>query len=198
MKKYFVTSIFTCCLLASSLAQNTVAIPAGETIEIDYSDYANYTVLLSTIGMHEVYASVVSNSTGKLESRSGIPKVGKEEILIEQGSKLLLNNENEKDVKINYTINPYNKEINNLPRKYVEFTLSNSSNTSIPLIIPTVMNPNLSPNSKSAVTLKLGQEVYFKAKGKKQILLIVDQSIKNGDVLDVAKLLPRRKKELGL
>ena len=60
------------------------------------------------------------------------------------------------------------------------------------------MNPNLSPDSMSGVTLKMGQEILFKERGKKYVLLTVDESIQKGDILDVAKLLPERKKELGL
>ena len=60
------------------------------------------------------------------------------------------------------------------------------------------MNPNLSPNSMSGVTLKMGQEVLFKVRGRKYVLLTVDENIQKDDVLDVAKLLPKRKRELGL
>ena len=60
------------------------------------------------------------------------------------------------------------------------------------------MNPNLSPLSNSGVDLKVGQKVLFKAKGKKQVLLVVSRNIKQGEVLDVAKLLKERKKELGI
>ena len=60
------------------------------------------------------------------------------------------------------------------------------------------MNPNLSPYSKSGVELKIGQEIIFKAKGKKYVLLQVDASISDGDIIDVAKLLKEKKAELGL
>ena len=83
-------------------------------------------------------------------------------------------------------------------RKYISFTLRNNTKKSIPLIIPTVMNPNLSPLSNSGVDLKVGQKVLFKAKGKKQVLLVVSRNIKQGEVLDVAELLKERKKELGI
>jgi hypothetical protein len=50
----------------------------------------------------------------------------------------------------------------------------------------------------SGVTLKMGQEVLFKVRGRKYVLLTVDESIHKDDILDVAKLLPKRKRELGL
>jgi hypothetical protein len=83
-------------------------------------------------------------------------------------------------------------------KDYVDFTLQNTTAFSIPLIIPSVMNPNLSPFSKSSVGLKIGQEVFFKNKKKKYLLLKVDETIKDGAVLDVATLIKERKKELGL
>ncbi len=83
-------------------------------------------------------------------------------------------------------------------RTSVNFTLRNNSTKSIPLIIPTVMNPNLSPMSNSGVRLKMGQKVFFKAKGKRQVLLVVDDSIEEGAILEVSSLLKERKKALGI
>lgn len=82
----------------------------------------------------------------------------------------------------------------NTPNK-VSFTLHNTTAKSIPLIIPNVMNPNLSPFSKSGVTLAIGQEILFKYKGKKQVLLTVSKE-NSAVTLDVAKLIQQRKKEL--
>lgn len=57
------------------------------------------------------------------------------------------------------------------------------------------MNPNLSPMSNSGVTLKVGQEVYFKFKGKKEVLFVVTGD-EEGQTLDVPQLIRDRKKEL--
>ncbi len=78
---------------------------------------------------------------------------------------------------------------------YVKFQLRNPSLKSIPLSIPGVMNPNLSPMSNSGVTLKVGQKILFRYNGKKRVLLIVDSSLE-GQVLNVSKLIQKRKKEL--
>ena len=77
----------------------------------------------------------------------------------------------------------------------VPFTLRNNSLKSIPLIIPGVMNPNLSPMSNSGVDLKVGQEIFFKYKGKKTLLLTVTEELKNTKV-DVSKLIAQKEKEL--
>ncbi len=198
MKKYFFFIIFICSTIATVGAQNTVTIPAGQSVEIDYPDYKTYKVLLQTVGLQEVDVSVVTKDSGEQIRGFGLGKVGKEEIIVEQGNKLTLKNNGEKDIKVNYAVNPYRKKIPNLPSKSIEFTLRNNSIRSISLIIPNVMNPNLSPKSNSGVALKPGQEIFFKANGKKQLLLVVDQTIQNGDVIDVADLLATRKRELGL
>lgn len=75
------------------------------------------------------------------------------------------------------------------------FTLQNTSAKSIPLWIPGVMNPNLSPFSKSGVTLREGQEVFFKSRGKKRLLLEVTAE-QDGQKLNVPKLIKSRKQEL--
>ena len=87
--------------------------------------------------------------------------------------------------------NEQKEKVNQLKQGPIEFTLRNNSLKSIPLWIPGVMNPNLSPMSSSGVGLKVGQKVYFKHRGKKELLLEV-----KGDydtrVLDVAKLIRDR------
>ncbi len=80
----------------------------------------------------------------------------------------------------------------------VSFILRNNTAKSIPLIIPSVMNPNLSPFSNSGVNLEVGQEILFRANGKRQVLLVVDENIQPGEKIDVAKRIKERKKELGI
>ena len=77
----------------------------------------------------------------------------------------------------------------------VNLTFRNNSLRSIPLQIPGVMNPNLSPRSNSGVTLEGGQEIYFKYRGRKTLLLrICDE--KPGEVVLVNELIKKRTTEL--
>jgi len=77
------------------------------------------------------------------------------------------------------------------------FTLKNPTAKSIPLWIPSVMNPNLSPFSSSGVTLKIGQKIYFKHKMRKRLLLEVTKDLDEKS-FNLAKLIRERKKELNL
>lgn len=87
------------------------------------------------------------------------------------------------------------KEVNKSMQGPIEFTLRNNSMKSIPLWIPGVMNPNLSPMSSSGVGLKVGQKVYFKYRGKKEVLLVVASDY-NTRVVDVARLIKDRSLQL--
>lgn len=77
----------------------------------------------------------------------------------------------------------------------IEFTLLNKSDVSIPLIIPGVMRPNLSPNSSSGVGLVVGQEILFSYKSKKRVLLIVTEDLA-GQEIEVSTLLAAAKTAL--
>jgi hypothetical protein len=77
----------------------------------------------------------------------------------------------------------------------VDLNFENRSSVSIPLQIPSVMNPNLSPNSKSGVTLREGQEVFFNYQGKKTLLLKVENE-KDGEVVVIDQLIAKRVAEL--
>jgi len=81
----------------------------------------------------------------------------------------------------------------------IPMTFHNGSFKSIPLIIPGVMNPNLSPNSNSGVSLDLGQKVYFFPNGKrksKALLFTVDDSFKKDTILQIDEIIEKRKIEL--
>jgi hypothetical protein len=55
----------------------------------------------------------------------------------------------------------------------VQVKLVNNGLESIPLFIPGIMNPNLSPMSESNVEFPIGQKVYYKAKrGRNQCLIL--------------------------
>jgi len=82
-------------------------------------------------------------------------------------------------------------------KESVSFTLKNNTAKSIPLVIPGVMKPNLSPFSSSGVTVKVGQEFYYFSKSKKRgkRLLFVATEEMDGQSIAVEKLIKEKKKE---
>lgn len=190
------------CLLASMVcglcAQKVVEIPAMQSVELEYATYDCSMVTIDNQTAKGLNVSVRSKADGKQVRGFGLGPKGKEEVAVESGNKLVLKNNTTKKIRVVLSSREAPKTAPSSSRDYVDFTLLNKTMSSIPLIIPSVMNPNLSPFSKSGVSLKMGQEILFNVNGKKYVLLTVDESIRNGEELDVAKRLKERKEELGL
>lgn len=174
----------------------TLYIPPNSSIELDDNNYDLNGLdifglkiknkSLSTIGVR-----VENKITGEFTSGFGLGPLGKEGIVISKGDVVIFSNNTQKSVKLKTTYFIPQEENNFISKETesISFTLNNSSLKSIPLIIPNVMNPNLSPLSNSGVDLKIGQEIFFKNKGKKILLLRVSDKIKEGEIIDVNQLI---------
>lgn len=193
---------------ASCANSISVKIPAGETVEIENSQYKNAHVALRNKSISGIDVKVIQKENGEFLRGFGLGPVGKSKVQLENFAQLQLTNNSKTTKRVSYKIT---EKINDQPAtkvkskkpvttnpKYISFYLTNNSAKSIPLIIPSVMNPNLSPFSKSGVDLKIGQKIFFKKRGKKYLLLEIDDSIKNEQKIEVSSLLRKRKKELGI
>ena len=187
---------FVLILNACSTTKSVLNIPANQSIEIDYPTYDFYNVKLKNKGREELAVAVLSKDNNEQVRGFGLGKKSTVDVLVEAENKLSIKNTSNSNISIALVATPKTRKPIADNRSSVSFTLKNTTAQSIPLIIPTVMNPNLSPFSNSGVDLKIGQEIFFKNKGKRYVLLTVDQSIENGAVLDVAKLIKERKKEI--
>ena len=79
----------------------------------------------------------------------------------------------------------------------ISMTFHNGSLKSIPLNIPGIMNPNLSPLSDSGVTLEPGQKVFYfpnGKKGKKELLFEVDNTFRKDTILQIDEMIKQKKK----
>jgi len=191
----------TCCLavLSSCASQkNNISIPANNSIEISYSNFDVFEATIKNKSLKDLEISVVSKMDNQQVKGFGLQMQGREDISVEKENKLVIYNTSNQSVRVKLNVIETSRPVAPAKNTYISFTLQNTSAKSIPLIIPEVMNPNLSPFSKSGVDLKIGQELLFREKGKTYILLTVDESIKDGDVLDVPALLKKKRKELGL
>lgn len=201
MKLFLTTFAILVTLMSCSSNRNIVPVPANDKIIIDNKYMDSFEATIRNKSFQNLEVAVINDKTMKQTSGFGLGKKATVEVIVGEGETLHILNPNQKEAKLNIDqrfmdsdkiMDP--KSTNN----YVSFTLVNNTAKSIPLIIPTVMNPNLSPFSKSGVDLKYGQKVYFKAKGKRHILLIVNDKIKDGDILKVGQLIKQRKQELDL
>ena len=179
--------------------KSNIEIAAGETLEFDYPNYKLYELQLKNNTGKGIGVEVQDKETGEFRRGFGLGPYGKVEVMIEKESKIVFANTSAKMGKLTLTVlNDNAKWATKTENTTISFTLVNKGAKSIPLIIPNVMNPNLSPFSSSGVDLKVGQELLFRQGGKRYVLLTVDETIKEGDKLDVGALLRTRKKELGL
>ncbi len=192
----FVLSVFLFCSCTSE--KSIVTVPPGQSIEMDFGNMDSYQATIKNKSFRGVDIAVVSKKNGEQFRGFGIGSKSKQRIMVEKEGKLLFQNRGEKAVSL--AVSAEEKSFPKQPEGivYKNFTLRNNTAKSIPLIIPTVMNPNLSPFSNSGVSLKIGQEILFREKGKNYVLLTVSNDIMDGEKVDVAKLLKERKKELGI
>ena len=193
---FFVSTLIICCSCASS--DMLVKIPPQQSVEVDFPAYNRYDATLRNTSLNDIEVQVWDKQSDESYRGFGLAAKGKATVFVEKKGKLVLKNATTTPKRVKISIEEAEAPNIDPNREAVSFTLANNTAKSIPLIIPTVMNPNLSPFSKSGVDLKIGQEIIFREKGKKHILLVVDQNIEEGEVIDVAKLLKERRKELGL
>jgi hypothetical protein len=79
----------------------------------------------------------------------------------------------------------------------IPMTFHNGSLKSIPLHIPGVMNPNLSPLSNSGIELEPGQKIFYfpnGKKGKKELLFEVDNTFRKDTILQIDEIIKQKKK----
>ena len=201
MKSLKINSLaFTLTLFfgACSNYQISVQIPAKEKLVLDYPNYDVYMANLQNRSLTNLDVKVISKKGEKWIRSFGLGAMATEKIRVEKENQLVLQNNGKQTIKLRVSIDESRRETKSKKAEYKSFTLKNKGDKSIPLLIPNVMNPNLSPDSESGVDLQVGQQILFRSGFKKYILLTVDESINNGDVLNVGELLTQRKKELGL
>lgn len=188
--------VFTSC---STAQKSNLEIAQGTSVELDYPNYKMYELQLKNSTGADLDVKVENKATGEFVRGFGLGPLGRVEVMVEQGSKIVFTNNSTRMGRL--SVKMLNTDIKlkvASSNNRISFKLINPSDESIPLIIPNVMNPNLSPNSSSGVDLKIGQELLFRNGLKRYVLLTVDDSIKEGDEIDVYEILQQRKKELGL
>jgi hypothetical protein len=167
--------------------QSIVEIPADSRVTIGYPDSEDVALALKNKSSQGIDVATVNKVSGVQISGFGLGPFGKATVAVGPLDLLELRNTSDEAVRLSYEITKAVKNEVSEDERYVSFTLRNETLKSIPLVIPGVMNPNLSPQSNSGVRLKIGQEIKYKKGGRAHLLLVVDHSIKEGDVLFVGE-----------
>lgn len=183
------TALFLITLTWFTVAhgQSIVEIPADSRVTIGYPDSEDAALALKNNGSQGIDVATVNKVSGVQISGFGLGPFGKATVAVGPLDLLELSNTSEEAVRLSYEITKAVKNEAGEDERFVSFTLRNETLKSIPLVIPGVMNPNLSPQSNSGVRLKIGQEIKYKKGGRAHLLLVVDDSIKEGDVLFVGE-----------
>lgn len=177
-------------------AQEKINVKSGTSLELTYDDFQTSVVEIKNQSSQSFNIKVEDSSSQEWIKGFGLGPKGKEIVDVQPGQVLIFENNSNKDIQVALNFIQRKAPIKLVnANKMITFTLHNSSAKSIPLVIPNVMNPNLSPFSDSGVKLKIGQKIYYKKRGKKQLLLVVDDTIKDGDKIDVAKRIAQLEKE---
>jgi len=167
--------------------QSIIEIPADSRVTIGNPDSEDAALALKNKSSQGIDVATVNKVSGVQLSGFGLGPFGKATVAVSPLALLELHNTSDNAVRVSYEITEAVKEVADKDEEYIGFTLRNETLRSIPLIIPGVMNPNLSPQSNSGVRLKVGQEIKYKKGGRAHLLLVVDDSIKEGDVLFVGE-----------
>ena len=193
MKRNLLIILFTPLLIFSQRIETSkILIPPKQIILISYPLLTNYNLKIWNKSKFDL-----TISTHKQKTDSIIKK-----FTMEKGSSALLSISNEMyiqfqnkylaNLKVEYSFqngpSVKKNKINPLTPQRA-FYLENNTAQRIPLKIPGVMNPNLSPFSRSGVDLKNGQKIYLDFNGKNILILNVTDSIKHGDRIDVGNLI---------
>ena len=141
---------------------------------------------LEIISKYEEVEIKVLDSTRTITQR-GFGLNGGKKVIVRVNEGEVLTIKNDSPTKLAFRRLDINKS--QVKKDLIPLTLVNSSNTPIPLIIPGVMNPNLSPQSRSGVALELGQKIFYKKGLKKILLLQVDGSFKPNTSIHIDRLL---------
>lgn len=194
MKQFLLLLFFSAGFLfgqKQKLEKSILIIPPKQVVQIDYPYYKGFTVKLWNKDKFDVGISARAHSNDSLHKGFGLIKGTNATLSVPQDMYLQLENRFFAPLKVEYVIykaKPGKKKAGALtPQR--GFYLVNSTAQSIPLRIPGIMNPTLSPFSKSGVDLPLGQKIVLKVGGKDLVILEVTDTIPKGARINVADLI---------
>ena len=181
-----------------SLAQTNLTISPNQTLQLNYPAIEDLAIEVKNLSNQPLDIATIQTVSGEQLSGFGLAPRGSATVAVPSLGLLQISNNNasKAEISINPMSLPAPKE--HPEDTYINFTLRNETAQSIPLIIPGVMNPNLSPFSNSGVRLKIGQQINFRQGLKTYTLLTVSDSIEVGSSLEIGTLLKEKKIELGL
>ena len=173
------------------LPNSTLVIPPKQIVRIDYPHMKGFSVKVWNKSKFELGVSAREHHSDSLYKGFGVGKNEFASLTIEENQYLQLENRFIAPLKMEYTLfkSGSGKKKRTVANRTVAFYLVNSTVQTLPILIPGIMNPKLTPFSQMGVELPLGQKIFLKTPGERLLLLTVTDSIRKGAGIDVADLI---------
>lgn len=164
-----------------------------QVVQLDYPNYKGYVVKIWNKSKFDLGVSARLEKNDSLQKGFGLAKGANATLAIEDELYLQLENRFLAPLKVEYIVfkGKPGKRKPGPPTPQRGFYLVNTTAQTIPLKIPGIMNPNLTPFSKSGVDLPLGQKILLNVAGKDLLILTVTDTIPKGARINVADLIDK-------
>lgn len=189
----FVLCLQMVCAQKNKTEKSILIIPPKQVVQLDYPYFKGFVVKLWNKSKFDLGVTARSHTTDSLVKGFGLAKGANATLSVPATSYLQLENRFLAPQRVEYWVYkgapPKKKGSALTPQR--GFYLVNTTAQSIPLRIPGIMNPNLSPFSKSGVDLPIGQKILLKRGGTDLEILTVTDTIPKGARINVADLIDR-------
>ena len=180
--------------VAQKANRSELIIPPKQVVQIDYPLYQGFNVKIWNQSKYVIGVSARDKQTDSIRKSFGLDKGSTTLFEVNKGMYLQFENRFLAPIKVAYTLRKGSTGAKKHTRPLTPqraFYLENNTAQSLPLRIPGVMNPNLTPFSRSGVDLSNGQKIYTNVNGKRILILTVTDSIPHGARIDVARLIEK-------
>jgi hypothetical protein len=180
--------------VAQKANRSELIIPPKQVIQIDYPLYQGFNVKIWNQSKYVIGVSARDKQTDSIRKSFGLDKGSTTLFEVNKGMYLQFENRFLAPINVAYTLRKASTGAKKHTRPLTPqraFYLENNTAQSLPLRIPGVMNPNLTPFSRSGVDLPNGQEIYTNVNGKRILILTVTDSIPHGARIDAARLIEK-------
>ena len=180
--------------VAQKANRSELIIPPKQVIQIDYPLYQGFNVKIWNQSKYVIGVSARDKQTDSIRKSFGLDKGSTTLFEVNKGMYLQFENRFLAPINVAYTLRKASTGAKKHTRPLTPqraLYLENNTAQSLPLRIPGVMNPNLTPFSRSGVDLPNGQEIYTNVNGKRILILTVTDSIPHGARIDVARLIEK-------
>ena len=180
--------------VAQKANRSELIIPPKQVVQIDYPLYQGFNLKIWNQSKYVVGVSARDKQTDTVQKSFGLDKGSTTLFEVNKGMYLQFENRFLVPIKVAYTLRKGSTGAKNNARPLTPqraFYLENNTAQSLPLEIPGVMNPNLTPFSRSGVDLVNGQKIYANVNGKKILIITVNDSIPQGARIDLASLIEK-------